>query len=438
MSMTMAPVFTTATSSSADDNQNLDCIDFESKLVYHLLDKGWTPLNTTELKELKECNLGVIQKCRFLAPAEGFTFGLRFSVKDLKYEEYYYFKVTAVNNKGPGPPLESIDRVKLLAELSAPVGPMKISNITESSVDIEWEAPKHDGGSSIKEYLIEYRLANTSVWEKAGNVDGNTYRFSVKNLKYGEYYFFKVTAVNNKGPGPPLESKDPVKLLAELSAPVGPMKISNITESSVDIEWEAPKHDGGSSIKEYLIEYRLANTSVWEKAGNIDGNTYRFSVKDLKYGEYYYFKVTAVNNKGPGPPLESIDRVKLLAELSAPVGPMKISNITESSVDIEWEAPKHDGGSSIKEYLIEYRLANTSVWEKAGNVDGNTYRFSVKDLKYGEYYYFKVTAVNNNGPGPPLESIDRVKLLVLRTSHVESKAEKNARKSTILDFAFTI
>ncbi|VDI09892.1 Hypothetical predicted protein [Mytilus galloprovincialis] len=198
---------------------------------------------------------------------------------------------------------------------------------------------------------------------------------------------------------------------AELSAPVGPMKISNISESSVDTEWEAPKHDGGSLIKEYIIKYRLANTSVWEKAGNVDGNTYRFSVKDLKYEEYYYFKVTAVNNNGPGPPLESIDRVKLLAELSAPVGPMKISNISESSVDTEWEAPKHDGGSSIKEYIIEYRLANTSVWEKAGNVDGNTYRFSVKDLKYEEYYNFKVTAVNNNGPGPPLESIDRVKLL---------------------------
>lgn len=99
------------------------------------------------------------------------------------------------------------------------------------------------------------------------------------------------------------------------------------------------------------------------------------------------------------------------AKLSAPVGPMEIRNITESSVDIEWKEPEHDGGASIKQYLIEYITADASTWTKAGNVDGTTHNFSVKDLKEGDQYYFKVTAFNSEGPGSALESVDMVKLI---------------------------
>lgn len=99
------------------------------------------------------------------------------------------------------------------------------------------------------------------------------------------------------------------------------------------------------------------------------------------------------------------------AKLSAPVGPMKIRNITESSVDIEWKEPEHHGGIPIKEYLIEYITADASIWTKAGNVDGTTHNFSVKDLKGGYKYYFKVTAVNSEGPGSALESAAMVELI---------------------------
>lgn len=101
---------------------------------------------------------------------------------------------------------------------------------------------------------------------------------------------------------------------AKLSAPEGRMKINNISNSSVDIEWNAPEHDDGVSIKEYLIEYRTADASTWKIAGNVDGTTNKFSVKDLKGGYEYFFKVTAINTKGPGSPLES-DLVKVTGRL---------------------------------------------------------------------------------------------------------------------------
>ncbi|CAC5368507.1 unnamed protein product [Mytilus coruscus] len=150
---------------------------------------------------------------------------------------------------------------------SAPLGPMSIYNITDSSADIEWQAPEHDGGGPVEQYQIQYRLANTPTWKEAGNVDSTTYNFSVKNLKEYQDYYFRVTAINNKGPGFPLESGDPVKLSDKPSAPVGPMSISNITDSSVYIEWQASTMDGGAPVEQYQIQYRLANTPTWEGAG---------------------------------------------------------------------------------------------------------------------------------------------------------------------------
>lgn len=50
-----------------------------------------------------------------------------------------------------------------------------------------------------------------------------------------------------------------------------------------------------------------------------------------------------------------------------------------------------------------------STWTKAGTVDGNTYKFNVKDLKEGQDYYFRVTAINSEGSGSPLESADMAK-----------------------------
>lgn len=100
------------------------------------------------------------------------------------------------------------------AKLSAPVGPIEISNITDNSVDIEWKPPEHNGGASIKEYSIDYSTDDAVTWTSAGHVDGTTHNFSLKGLQEGEYYF-KVTATNSKGLTSELQSEDLVKLIGE-------------------------------------------------------------------------------------------------------------------------------------------------------------------------------------------------------------------------------
>lgn len=94
---------------------------------------------------------------------------------------------------------------------------------------------------------------------------------------------------------------------------------------------------------------------------------------------------------------------------SAPIGPLEISNVTESTADLEWKVPKSDGGTPIINYIIESKTLTRNSWSKCGTVDGKTLTFTTTKLLEGTEYLFRVTAVNAEGQGPYLEATDTTK-----------------------------
>lgn len=91
------------------------------------------------------------------------------------------------------------------------MGPLEVTNVTHNSADLEWKAPKSDGGSHITGYIIELRTTHRSTWSKVGTVDEKTKTFNVSNLKEDTEYLFRVFAVNEEGNSPPLEATDITK-----------------------------------------------------------------------------------------------------------------------------------------------------------------------------------------------------------------------------------
>lgn len=51
----------------------------------------------------------------------------------------------------------------------------------ENRVDIAWQPPKNDGGSPIKNYIVEKREKGSAVWMDVGHTPGKS--FSVIGLK---------------------------------------------------------------------------------------------------------------------------------------------------------------------------------------------------------------------------------------------------------------
>jgi titin len=81
-----------------------------------------------------------------------------------------------------------------------------------------------------------------------------------------------------------------------------------------------------------------------------------------------------------------------------------VSNITNNSCDIEWKAPEKDGGSPITHYVVEIRESRRTLWGRVAKLDAKATSYTVPDLYVGNNYLLRVSAINAEGQGIPLES----------------------------------
>ncbi|KAK3083483.1 hypothetical protein FSP39_023775 [Pinctada imbricata] len=339
----------------------------------------------------------------------------KLTAKDLKEGLEYNFRVTAINEEGESKPLESVDTAKPQKKIDAPSSPRQFSVSKEGPdfVTLAWKPPSEDGGSKVKGYTIKQREGPDGDWKTVANIKPYDGSYKVQNLKEGVEYYFSIAAENEAGEGVSCELEAPVvpkKPPGPPSKPIGPLEVSDINKSSVKLSWQPPSHDGGSPIKGYLIEKREGR-KPWTKVDSIGPET-NLTVKGLTEGVDHLFRVSAINKLGNSEALETKDTVKpksLYDKPSKPTGPIEFSDVTKDSVTLSWKPPNKDGGTPITSYIIEQRDAKRSTWTKSGDVAADKTIFTAEKLLTDCDYYFRVTAVNNEGQSSPLESVATVR-----------------------------
>lgn len=80
-----------------------------------------------------------------------------------------------------------------------------------------------------------------------------------------------------------------------------------------------------------------------------------------------------------------------------------MSNLTENSAVLQWQAPDDDGGSDLSHYLVEASV-DGGEFIKLGKIDSYSTKFRCNDLKTNAKHVFRVSAVNAVGAGKSLES----------------------------------
>lgn len=87
-----------------------------------------------------------------------------------------------------------------------------------------------------------------------------------------------------------------------------------------------------------------------------------------------------------------------------PGAPEEVS-VGKEHIIIQWTKPESDGGSEIKDYLVDKREKKSLRWTRV-NRDYNIYdtRLKVTGLMEGGQYQFRVTAVNAAGNSEPSEA----------------------------------
>lgn len=182
-----------------------------------------------------------------------------------------------------------------------------------------------------EDYVTKLRVID------AKRVDSGTYQLTAKNINGKDVATVNVTVMDVPTP------------------PEGPLKADNVTKSSLSLSWRPPKDDGGCEITHYTIEKQDTENMRWVPVCEAVGTNAR--VDHLSEGHDYNFRVRAVNKQGESAPLATFEAITAKDPFTKPdrPGQPQPTDWDKDHVDLEWTAPKKDGGSPITSYIIEKR-----------------------------------------------------------------------------------
>ncbi|KAK7082946.1 hypothetical protein SK128_021397 [Halocaridina rubra] len=348
--------------------------------------------------------------------AEGMT---TITIQKLALEDTAVYTLTAENSAGKAQlsfNLRVLDEAKELdlcaleviqeevkrERPSAPQGPLTVTEVTSSSVTLNWRAPAHDGGMPITSYYIEKLEKTQKHWQKVADVNADCRTYTVTELTEGSEYFFRVFALNAVGVSEALEVSQTILIKSAFDKPgppIGPFDVSNMTESSLVLHWDEPESDGGSPITHYLLEKRESTKKAWSKVDQTPASTTEIEVTGLKKGTAYYFRVFAFNAVGQGLPLQPEEPITAGKKITPPSKPnsLQVIDVTTKTVTLAWAPPSTTGGADLMGYVIERRLTTEKKWEKVDTVDASVTLYCIENLKEKSEYEFRVFAENPVG-----------------------------------------
>lgn len=415
-----------------------------------------------------------------------------YKIDNLQEGSFYYFRVLAVNEFGTGLPAETADAVKI-CEVPFPPGKITLSDVTCSGGRISWEKPDHDGGSKITCYIIEIKAKEDDTWTVYS--ESRTPAVTINGLDRGKEYFFRVSAVNEKGKSEPKTLLAPVILKDTSTEPIinllsntFSVKVGNdlkidvpfkavppptvvwkkdgsllketcrvnahtsdtssqiiikdaartdagiyevslansagtasaeihvnvferpeppidlsVDEVSADfvcLSWQPPRYTGGCQISNYVVEKRDAGSAVWQTVSSTVART-SIKISRLTQGTEYQFRIAAENRYGRSPFIES-ESVAAQYPFKPPSQPtdLRVVSASKSVVVLAWSKPESDGGSPIIGYHIECKDQSSVLWTKLNKNPVTEIQFKVTSVEEGLIYEFRVCAENMAGVGP--------------------------------------
>ena len=164
-------------------------------------------------------------------------------------------------------------------------------------------------------------------------------------------------------------------------------------EMLIDLAWGPPQVTNGTLILGYTI-YRgdtPTSLSLYADTGNV--TTYRDT--HVTAGTTYYYQVSAKNKFGEGP-MSNVANATPYGRKSGPPIDL-IAKGYDGSVQTDWKVPSDNGSSAIQYYNIYRGLNSTNLTylNRSSKLE-----YLDKDVSNGVTYYYKVSAVNNDGEGP--------------------------------------
>ncbi|NP_001133224.1 immunoglobulin like and fibronectin type III domain containing 1, tandem duplicate 4 [Salmo salar] len=204
--------------------------------------------------------------------------------------------------KNPFGTIEATSRLIVLDKPGPPEGPVEILETTSTVIELQWGAPKDDGGSPVTNYIIERQQLGQTVWKKMGDVAADKTTYRDRNVVHGKLYIYNIYAVNPEGTSDALQTEETMAGVLIFAGRPGAPKVVSASKTCINLKWEPPEDDGGIKIDGYQLEKRKKDTAQWIALNPVTEpiEVLEYAVKDVVEGAEYEFRVSAINVSGAG------------------------------------------------------------------------------------------------------------------------------------------
>jgi hypothetical protein len=241
----------------------------------------------------------------------------------------------------------------LLAAIETlPPQDLQVAYQDEYRISLSWVAPSQTFGSAVINYRLE--SFDGSSWELIDVPTSTAYTIIV-GIVTGDEYQYRVNAVNEIGPS---DYSDTIYVIAARE-PETPTSFSIIdsTESSLEFMWQEP-YNGGTPIIYYKVYQKDVNDNYLLYAFTVGPDNIFLVNNGLTAGEFFSYKVIAVNAVGESP-LSEVFTYIAAAKPGTPGKPYWTSR-SATTIDLEWLASEPNG-SAIQFYNI-YASVNSGQY----------------------------------------------------------------------------
>lgn len=171
------------------------------------------------------------------------------------------------------------------------------ADVEGTSVDLNWYAPRSDGGYEIVGYEIDVSEDGSS-WSLLV-VQGTTTQYRDTRLTHGRTRLYRVAAISVQG-----RLGCPSNVVIATSVPSAPTNLTArpVGTSQIDLAWQPPGNDGGIAVLGYRIESSSNGGRTWRILRSNTGSMSRtFSHRGLRPASTRYYRVSAINRAGISP-----------------------------------------------------------------------------------------------------------------------------------------
>lgn len=247
--------------------------------------------------------------------------------------------------------------------------------------------------SSSKFDIYRFSLGDPEIKDKEKLANDTDRKVTFTGLVPGRLYNITVWTVSGGVSSLPIQRQD--RLFPE---PITQLHATNITDTEISLKWDIPKGE----FNDFDVQYLTADNIL---AQNITTRN-EITIADLKPHRNYTFTVV-VRSGTESSVLRSSSPLSASFSTNEAV-PGRVErfhpiNVEPSEILFEWLLPQSEANGIIRQFSITYMNINNATERKTVDFDSSESTGSIKSLKPGETYVFKIQAKTSIGYGPERE-----------------------------------